>query len=105
MRSGEILAFALERIAPKAHAIEVIRRVAHLSKTNNPEFKRGSDAAMKTVAFGNGGMVDLDDPDLLAATQTAKMLAEGGVFTEANRRSTITGALINQLFYDRVLYP
>lgn len=97
MKSGEIMAFVWEKIAPKGRSMEMLGRLADLSKSNDPEFKRGSDAAFKTLAFSIGGMVDPDDADILSATKAAKLLSERGV------DMSVGGMLITNLFYSRFL--
>ena len=101
LASGEITAFAWEAIAPKARSMEILRRVSQFTKSSDPDFKRGSDTAAKTVLFGVGQPFDPEDADILAATKTAKMLAREGLFPEPDR-SAITGLLISHLFYDFV---
>jgi hypothetical protein len=80
---------------------EITRRVAFLAQSNDPEFQRGSNAALKVARYGAGFDLDTADADLMLAASTAKVLADAGVHPLADR-SAVTGSLLNQLFYNVV---
>jgi len=98
----EIQAVAWAEVAPKERYTEILRRVSALAKSNDPEFKRGSLAAMKICGYScSGSKSYANDADILAAEQTADLLAQGGVY--APGRSSVCGELLNRLFYDHIL--
>src|SRR6266851_1147397 len=96
-----VLRYVLEQVEQKERSIEILQRVSHLEESNDPEFRRGLDAAMKTAFYGAGGDLDPNDPDHQAAKNLTEALAKAGAYAAADR-SAITGNLVAHLFYNVV---
>jgi hypothetical protein len=94
--------FAMRTVSPTGSETDIFQRVADFMKSDHPEFRKGFDAATKTCAYGAGGEVKPNDPDVLAAEHTTKLLVERGAYAEADR-GTIAGMLTATLFYNVVL--
>ena len=88
-----------DRVSPTGCKTEVFRRLKAFMEADNADFRRGYEAAMKTLLYGAGVNDFPGDPDIAVAKERVRILAQHGLPSTGGEREAVAGELQATLFY------